>query len=237
MPLGTLWFFSSLRKDFTEQETNLMEIIAGRIAAELEREILLGENERYRSQARHEPSTIRITEDATFRINPIIGGWDLAAFTSSAEPIGELCDWFVHADGNFSVSLGLANNEDLSETLALARASGALRASQEDEQAPGLLLDRINNVIQWGSSSVDSISLLNANFEVGTGEFQLALGGGRIDAYVLRPSGHEAIQATDISLGLEPDVEFNVISRRLSPGDVLLLCGNHVDRSARWKRW
>jgi len=42
-PLGTLWFFSARRRDFAPEQTNLAEIVAGRIASDLEREMLLSE--------------------------------------------------------------------------------------------------------------------------------------------------------------------------------------------------
>ncbi|MDR1925636.1 MAG: GAF domain-containing protein [Planctomycetaceae bacterium] len=35
--IGTLWFFADVRRDFSDRDTHLIEIIAGRIAAELER--------------------------------------------------------------------------------------------------------------------------------------------------------------------------------------------------------
>ena len=41
VPLGTLWVFSDQPRDFSPQETNLIEIVAGRLAADLEREMLL----------------------------------------------------------------------------------------------------------------------------------------------------------------------------------------------------
>src|SRR5262249_30680354 len=41
IPLGTLWTFSDRPRDFTPEETNLLEIVAGRLAADLEREMLL----------------------------------------------------------------------------------------------------------------------------------------------------------------------------------------------------
>jgi GAF domain-containing protein len=41
--LGTLWMFNDKPRSFSDRETNLVEIIAGRVAAELEREMLLAE--------------------------------------------------------------------------------------------------------------------------------------------------------------------------------------------------
>ncbi|HEY6563548.1 MAG TPA: GAF domain-containing protein, partial [Pirellulaceae bacterium] len=40
-PLGTLWYFSERPRDFCPRDVNFMEIAAGRIAAELEREAVL----------------------------------------------------------------------------------------------------------------------------------------------------------------------------------------------------
>lgn len=41
--IGTLWFFSDERRDFSEKDVRIMEIVTGRLAAELERAALLRE--------------------------------------------------------------------------------------------------------------------------------------------------------------------------------------------------
>ena len=38
--LGTLWMFSNSKRDFTDPQTNIVEVVAGRLAADLEREML-----------------------------------------------------------------------------------------------------------------------------------------------------------------------------------------------------
>jgi phosphoserine phosphatase RsbU/P len=43
IPLGTLWFFSDRPRDFTDRQTNVAELVAGRLAAELERATLLAQ--------------------------------------------------------------------------------------------------------------------------------------------------------------------------------------------------
>jgi hypothetical protein len=48
--IGTLWFFSNEWRDFSEHDIRLMEIITGRLAAELERASLLHELERSRKR-------------------------------------------------------------------------------------------------------------------------------------------------------------------------------------------
>ena len=41
--LGTLWVYSRTKRAFTDHQTNILEVVAGRIAADLEREVLLKE--------------------------------------------------------------------------------------------------------------------------------------------------------------------------------------------------
>ena len=41
VPLGTLWFFSDRPREFTDMQTGLAELVSGRLAAELERTMLL----------------------------------------------------------------------------------------------------------------------------------------------------------------------------------------------------
>ena len=41
--LGTLWVFSSEKRDLNDHQTNILEVVAGRVAADLEREMLWNE--------------------------------------------------------------------------------------------------------------------------------------------------------------------------------------------------
>lgn len=51
-PLGTLWVFNNEARDYSVAETNLVEIVAGRLAAELERSSLLSEQRLQQKQTR-----------------------------------------------------------------------------------------------------------------------------------------------------------------------------------------
>ena len=51
-PLGTLWLFCDDPRDFGDHETNLIEVVAGRLAAELERAVLLDDARQNQTQRR-----------------------------------------------------------------------------------------------------------------------------------------------------------------------------------------
>ena len=78
IPLGTLWFFARDSRDFSDRQTNLAEIIAGRVAADLDREALLND------AAVIEPAKRLLREleswrhDNATRMMPHVAGWKLS---------------------------------------------------------------------------------------------------------------------------------------------------------------
>ena len=54
-PLGTLWLFSRREREFTDEQTNIAEVVAGKIASDLERTVLLQQQSgnRERTQTNH----------------------------------------------------------------------------------------------------------------------------------------------------------------------------------------
>ena len=49
--LGTLWVFCNEKRDFNDRETNILEVVAGRLASDLEREMLMRAGSRRRETA------------------------------------------------------------------------------------------------------------------------------------------------------------------------------------------
>ena len=91
-PLGTLWFFGDSVREVSEQQSNLAEIIAGRIAVELERQILLGEVSRHREQSSDHDSLRKLREEQ-LPIGPIATDeWEVAALAQQGHD-GDI-HWF-----------------------------------------------------------------------------------------------------------------------------------------------
>ena len=76
IPLGTLWVFSARERDFSDEEVNLVEIVAGRLASDLEREVLMQEGLQAASLKRQVAEAERLQEIA------------IATFISSVRPLG-----------------------------------------------------------------------------------------------------------------------------------------------------
>ena len=88
-PLGTLWMFSREPRGFDAVASNMVEITAGRVAAELDRWMLLNEGMRSKRMERE------LTDAASWQLSrlptiaPAIEGWQVAGWTSPA--VGLVC--------------------------------------------------------------------------------------------------------------------------------------------------
>jgi len=96
--LGTLWMFSCQQRDFSDQQTNLIEIIAGRVAIELEREALLGEGTLSVDVHRQLAAASQLQQDQLPESPPIVEGAEVHGWTEQASDLGgAFHDWFVLA--------------------------------------------------------------------------------------------------------------------------------------------
>ena len=76
--LGTLWVFSNEKRDFNDRETNIMEVVAGRLASDLEREMLLRSAVDGAGLQKQVAAADRLQRERVPTIAPLLDGWDLA---------------------------------------------------------------------------------------------------------------------------------------------------------------
>jgi len=129
-PLGTLWVFNNQARDYSAAETNLVEIVAGRLAVELERASLLSEQRLQQKQTR------RLELDCDIAIipsgptnKPLCPNFDVAGWSQNANNLGgAFHDWNLLADGRLAVVLGDACDGGLSGALTATTLRGLLRS-------------------------------------------------------------------------------------------------------------
>ena len=106
-PLWTVWFFADAVRDFSDQELHLAEIVAGSIAAELQREALLGECLVSKQADRQIIRAAQWQHDHLPTIKPLVGDWEVAGWSASEDELaGGFYDWLIPPDGFLAVALG-----------------------------------------------------------------------------------------------------------------------------------
>ena len=122
--LGTFWVFSTTGRDFDDQQTNLLEIVAGRLAADLEREMLLREGIDGAKLKRQLAAAERLQQDQLPAIAPQVEGWDLAGWATQAQTLGGgFFDWFCLDDGRLAIALGSAAGRGMESALTAVRSA------------------------------------------------------------------------------------------------------------------
>lgn len=219
--LGTLWFFADEVRCYSEAQTGLAEVIAGRIVAELEREALLTEaSENLDSRRQLEEVRERKTARAKMP-KPLIEKWDVARWSHSDSPCA-FVDWSVRTDGSLAVALGDSHGSRLDAELTATALHTAMRAHASYRPTSKTLLARVNETI-WSSSLGDQfVSLFHGvvNADRNTMDFSSA---GRLGCWFVNHRGASHIPPLDGHLGNDPEARFRQRKRTFHAGDYMLV--------------
>jgi phosphoserine phosphatase RsbU/P len=223
MPLGTLWIFSKESRDFTPEQTNLVEIIAGRIAADLEREMLLTESAQAKSRDRVYEAASRWQQDRLPSVAPLLSGWEAAGWTQQADALGgDFHDWAVLPDGRLAIAVADAHGTRVEAGLNAASLHAALKAHAVYQHDAAGLLARLNETL-WSASAGDQFaSLLYGTIEPTTGMMEFALAG-EVSGLIVRRQGGESLRTPSPPLGTAAESRYSLSRQPLAAGEALIV--------------
>jgi len=235
-PFGTLWTFCDHGRDFSVDETNLLEIVAGRIAADLERAVLLNQTLKLRSLARQLTHAAQWQQHRLPRIKPMLPGWDLSGWTAQAGALGgDFHDWFVLHGGDLAVAVGDAQGKMFESGLTTATLHTALRAHAAYGHTVQQVAERINETLWTASVGDQFASLFYANLQPETGAVE-HVAAGHVYAAVVGDSLRTLAPSDTLPLGTQPDSDYAAVSDRLERGEMLVAISEGVHRALRGTR-
>lgn len=227
-PLGTLWVFDQERRDYSSQETNLIEIVAGRIAAELEREAALAAGQNANANERELEQAGLWQQARLTHVAPLIDQFDIAGFTRSAGTVGgDFHWWTVHNDGRLAMMVGDVQAPMVEAGLGAATLSSLAQTHAEYQTAPAQLITRVGESLWTGSAGDLFASLAYATLDPASRELLVA-GAGSVAGMLIGPKRYETLIEELPPLGGDPDMYYHQRSRRLSPGEWLVLLTDSV---------
>ena len=238
--LGTLWLYARSEREFTDDQVHLAEIIAGRLAAELERETLLVECQTSQ-QARR---TVEQTQEsqASLRHRPASQGgmFEWSARTSGAGQLGgDFCDWVHLPGGRLGILVGDVLGHGPSATLAAEHVQGVFRAHAGYQTQAGRLLDKMNHsLLQHPQRAMLTASAFCGTLDLGTGLMGYS-SAGHITALRYRDDRWKTLTAPGLPLGLCDHCPYDQYHLHLSAGEILVLLTNGAShaRSADSAPW
>ena len=221
--LGTLWIFSNRRRDFTDRETNVIEVVAGRIGSDLEREMLWHEGLSAADLKSQVVAAERFQRNQMPRIAPVLDDWDLAGWSAQGGALGgDFHDWFCLPDGLLAVAAGHAMDHGVEAALAASALKAALRAHGQYYREAQQTIKRLNLTLWTGSAGDQHASLFYGLIETTTGRLCCA-SAGEPGVLRLRANGWESLTEPSARLGEGPESHYEQYGYDLDPGDLLLL--------------
>ena len=229
-PLGTLWFFADTVREFSDQEVHVAEIIAGSIAAELQREVLLAECLVSKQADRQIIHAVQWQHDHLPTIKPLVDGWDVAGWSATDDELASgFYDWFVPPDGSLAIALGTCEGLRVESALSASALQASVRTHAEYSHDAAKLVARANETV-WNSSAGGYLaSLFYGKAAPGSGEIEYSTAGA-MRAIFARRSDIEVIHPETSLLGVAPDLEPDRIRLNMAAGDLLLILSSSSER-------
>jgi serine phosphatase RsbU (regulator of sigma subunit) len=226
--LGTLWMFCDSARSYSDQQTNLIEIIAGRLAADLEREMLVSESAIVSNLKRQYETAVRFEHGLWPQTVPELEGWDIAGGTWQADGLGgDFHDWFIRNDGTLAICVGDALDQGAAAAMAATAVRAAIRAHAVHEFVPSSTLASVNETLWTGSHGDLFAAVFYGVLDPDTGRLRYA-SAGRVTAQVLRKDDWEPLVPCELPLGVQADWEEVYQETTLEPGDVLVVFSDGV---------
>jgi phosphoserine phosphatase RsbU/P len=223
MLLGTLWVFSNEKRGVSDQETNILEVIAGRIASDLEREMLMRAGVDAARLQRQLAAAERLQRNELPSITPLLDGWDLAGFTAQTNAVGgAFHDWFCLPDGLLAVAVGRADEEGIAGALTANATKTALRSHARYHRQVDRILQQVHLALWTGSAGDRHATLFAGLVETATGRVCCA-SAGRPSVMLLGADGVLSVGRTSIKLGESAEAGFEQFCYELRPGETLLV--------------
>jgi serine phosphatase RsbU (regulator of sigma subunit) len=227
-PLGTLWIFSQTPRDFTTSQTNLVEIVAGRIASDLEREMLLTNSVETKSLERDLREAAQWQAEHLPSIAPLIDDWDVAGATQSGgELTSEFFDWSVLPDGNLALALGDAHGRAVAAGLSAAALHAAMKAHAGYRHDAAQMLSRVNETLWSTSPGGQFASLFYGLISPECGTLDCAASG-RLTALIVKPDGYLTLPRGSALLGSDDELITLPQQQAIPPGGALVVASDGV---------
>ena len=194
-------------------------------ALQLAYEVRVREKEaQNRERATHELELARKIQQGLLPHSfPDVKGWSFDAFYSPAREVGgDFYDWLELPDGRLAVIIGDVSDKGIPAALVMATCRTLLRVSAGTGRPPGDVLAEVNDRIQPDIPSGMFVTCLLAMIDPSTGSMSLANAGHNLP-YRRSDELIVEIMARGMPLGLMPDMFYEEIEGRLSPGDSLVL--------------
>lgn len=233
--LGTLWAFDRRHRIPSERENHVLQSLATRIAAVLERAVLLHEQKIQRRQKHdlHTASESQIRDILSGLPDDL--GFDVSAVcTSRYELGGDLCELIPLDKTRTVIAVGDASGDSVPAAMVMSAVRGAVRALSSTKNgetiATETVMQQINHALHDITPSHQFMSLLYGIFDSDTNCFQYT-NAGHPAPLLLRGSEVIELESHGLLLGILDESEYTQTCLQLQTGDILIAFSDGISEA------
>src|SRR6476620_981049 len=153
---------------------------------------------------------------------PNLPGWQIAAFYRPAREVGgDFYDVIPLPDGRVAFVVGDVTDKGVPAALVMSATRSVLRASAPRLIEPGVVLERVNELLCPDMPPKMFVTCLYGWLEPATGHLRFANAGHDVP-YVKTAGGVEELRARGMPLGLMPGMDYEEKETLLQPGESVL---------------
>lgn len=226
-PLGTLWVLGDTPRQFSDHEVNIVEVVAGRIAAELEREMLVAAGAEVNQVKRQLSAAERWQESQLPQVSPLSDLWQVAGWTQAAgELSGDFYDWFIRGDDSLVLALGTCGHNSIAAALAASALRAAVRGQMDHARDLAAAITAINRLLIAGSTGDASASLTLIVADERSRSLHFAAAG---ESAVWKVGTAEASRLpSSARIGLNADATYPLHEVQMASGEALIVLSEGV---------
>ncbi len=225
MPLGTLWVFSDRVREFTDAETNILEVVAGRLASDLERETLVSQAASGRAHQHQIATAQRSQQEQLPSALPLVDGWEIAARAFHAEPLGgAFFDWFALDDGALSVLAGDVCLPGVEGAMSANLLRGAARAFGSERSAAHRFCEKAGSILWSSSPGGAAAGLFHALVEPAAEQLEFCTAG-PMRVLAIGPDCSRSLAGPSAALGVDDVVRLASHHHPMQRGEILVAYG------------
>lgn len=220
--LGTLWVFSTAPRTFDRRDTSLLEAVAGRLAAELERETLVRESVKAARLRRQCEAAEQLHRAMLPAMPPDLPGWELAGWLGRSALLTEgFYDWCPAAAGRIAALAVRSEDEGIPAAMTAQAVRAACRAHALRSRNPGSLLQAVSADLWRASPGDQKAAAFSALLPPGSPTLTWA-SGGNVQVLVWRHRRCRSFFSPMAPLGAFTEGTWQQHRHRLQPGDLLV---------------
>lgn len=232
--IGLIYLDSSMVREFTKDDLNLITIMANIAAIRVEN-ARLAESERHQQIIQKElEQAADIQRRLLPNAPPVISGLDLAGYNAACRTVGgDYYDFLQRPDGTVAVIVADVAGKGMPAAMLMSSLQARVQVLAEDATDLAALVTRLNRTISANCPANRFITFFMAIIDPSTGEITYCNAGHNPPALVRASGEFEMLEGGGMILGILPKATYSACKAHLNPGDTLVLYSDGVTEAVR----